>query len=293
MFRIALLASVIVLAVAPAHAQTLPDLTITALSIRSDRTFAQEGQAFHLFIHVHAKQKSADLSSLVLPDVVNLTILGDEKRTTPATDGTDYVETLTVAGVAPGEATVSPAYIDARDPSRGDKPFRFSSNRLQLHIVAVRGTGGDSLASAALRVGRFLLAIVVGLIALGLVAFLLVRSRALAAKRRNYVTLPRARPVAEPVVPPVDRLATVRTATLQLASSRTRADAATLRSALFALAGARQDETLSSLLERMPAEKRALRSALRAAERATFVNESHLQGAIDELLDAVRAVVSQ
>ncbi|MGA3038801.1 MAG: hypothetical protein ABSE64_15160 [Vulcanimicrobiaceae bacterium] len=293
MFRISLLASIIVLAVAPASAQTLPDLTITALSIRSDRTLAQEGQAFHLFIHVRAKQKGANLSSLVLPDVVNLTILGDEKRTTPTNDGTDYVETLTVAGVSPGEATVSPAYIDGIDPSRGDKPFRFSSNRLALRILAATNPVDQPLIGAAVKAGRIALGIVIGLIALGLVSFMLVRSRAIAAKRRTSVTLPRARPVTEPVVPPVDRMVTVRNATLKLASTRTRTDAAALRAALFALAGARRDETLSSLLERIPGEKRALRAALRAAERATFVDESHLQGAIDELLDAVRAVVSQ
>jgi hypothetical protein len=292
-FRIALLASVIALAVAPASAQTLPDLTITALSIRSDRTLAQEGQAFHLFIHVHAKQKSANLSSLVLPDVVNLTILGDEKRTSPMNDGTDYVETLTVAGISPGEATVSPAYIDGIDPSRDSKPFRFSSNRLTLRIFAATNTDYQPLVGAAVKAGRIALATVIGLIALGLVSFMLVRSRALAAKRRTYVTLPRARPVTEPVTPPVDRMATVRSATLKLASTRTRPDAAALRAALFALAGARRDETLASLLQRIPEDKRALRAALRAAERATFVDESRLQGAIDELLDAVRAVVSQ
>jgi hypothetical protein len=292
-FRIALFASLIVLAVASANAQTLPDLTITALSIRSDRLAAPEGQAFHLLIHVHTKQKSAELSSLVLPDVVNLTILGDEKRTTPASDGTDYVETLTVAGVSPGEATVSPAYIDARDPARGDKPFRFSSNRLRLRILSANGTDLHPLANAALRVGRTLLEIIAGLVVLALIAFATIRARARAAKRKPYVTLPRARPVVEPVTAPIDRAAAVRRATLQLASTRTRADAATLRAALFALAGARSEETLATLLERISAEKRTLRAALRAAERATFVDESHLQGAIDELLDAVRAVVSE
>ena len=293
MFRIAFLASVIVLAVAPASAQTLPDLTITALSVRSDRTAAQEGQAFHLLIHVHAKQKNADLASLVLPDVVNLTILGDEKRTTPASDGTDYLETLTVAGVSPGEASVSPAYIDARDPSRGDKPFRFSSNRLHLRIIASRATDLHPFRDLAVRAGRIALAAIIGLVALAVLAFIVVRVRALASKRQAYVTLPRARPVTEPAAPPPDRLAVVRGAMLALAATRSRADAAALRTSLFSFAGARREETLAALLARIPGDKRALRAALRAAERATFVDESHLQGAIEELLDAVRAVVSQ
>lgn len=292
MFRIAFFASLIFLAIAAASAQTLPRLTITALSITSDRVAAPEGVAFHLRIHVHAKQKNADLSSLVLPDVVNLTILGDEKRTAPASDGTDYIEILTVAGVSPGEATVSPAYIDASDPTRADKPFRFSSNRLRLRITAAPGTDLHPLENAVWKTGRIALAVVAGLIVLGIVAFALVRAGAVMARRKTYVTLPQARPVTQPAAAPVDRMAAVRHAALQLAASRARAEAAALRGALFALSGARRDETLAALLERIPADKRALRGALRAAERATFVNEAHLQGAIDELLDAVRAVVS-
>lgn len=293
MLRIALLASVIVLAVGRAAAQTLPDLTITALSITSDRTAAPEGEGFHLRIHVHTKQPGADLSSLVLPDVINLTILGDEKRTASTGNGTDYIETLTVAGVSPGDASVSPAYIDARDPSRAGRPFRFSSNRLQLRITGEPNPGFQPLAHAAMRAARIVVAIVIVLIVLAAIGFLVVRSRALAGKRKAYTTLPRARPVAAPVtVTPVDRRAEVRNAALGLASIRTRSAATQLRTSLFALAGARSDETLLVLLERVPKEQRALRAALRAAERAVFVDESHLQGAIDDLLDAVRAVVS-
>ncbi|MGH7715061.1 MAG: hypothetical protein ACREML_03585 [Vulcanimicrobiaceae bacterium] len=293
MFRIALLASVIVLAVGRASAQTLPALTITALSITSDRTAAPEGEAFHLRIHVHTKQSGADLASLVLPDVVNLTILGDEKRTASAGNGTDYIETLTVAGVSPGDASVSPAYIDARDPSRGDKPFRFSSNRLRLRITGARNPGFTPLASAAMHAARVVVAIVIVVIVLVAIGFLIVRTRALAGRRKTYTTLPRARPVSAPVtVTPVDQRAQIRNAALGLASTRTRSAATLLRTALFALAGARRDETVSALLERVPKEHCALRAALRAAERAVFVDESHLQGAIDDLLDAVRAVVS-
>jgi hypothetical protein len=291
--RFALLASVIVLAAGSAAAQTLPGLTLTALSITSDRTAAPEGEAFHLRIHVHTKQPGADLSSLVLPDVVNLTILGDEKRTASARDGTDYIETLTVAGVSPGEASVTPAYIDARDPSRGDKPFRFSSNRLSLRITGSASPGVQPLVSTAMHAARIAVAVVIALIVLLAIGFLIVRTRAFAGKRKAYTTLPRARPVATPVtVAPVDRRAEVRNAALGLASNRTRSAATLVRTALFALAGARSDETLLALLERVPKEQRALRAALRAAERAVFIEESHLQGAIDELLDAVRAVDS-
>jgi hypothetical protein len=292
--RIALVASLALFAFTQAGAQTLPDLTVTALAVTSDRVAAPEGEAFHLRIHVRTKQHGADLSSLVLPDVVNLTILGDEKHTAPVSgDGTDYVEILTVAGVAPGEATVSPAYIDARDPSRGDRPFRFSSNSLRLRITAT-STQTDLLPwrNMLFAVVRAVLVCMIAVVVLAGFGFAIVRVRAVGARRRKVVTLPPARPIT-PQPTPLDRLDDVRTGARTLGTSRTREAAAALRLALFTLAGARADETLSKLLSRLPPDQGALRAALRAAERATFVDDAHLQGAIDELLDAVREVVSR
>lgn len=276
-----------------ALAQNLPELTITALSITSQRTSVQEGEAFHLTIHVHAKQHNADLSSLILPDVQNLTILGDEKHTTPISrDGTDYLETLTVAGVAPGEATVSPAYIDARDPSRGGKLFRFSSNTVHVSILPQASASAPRWQEAtkrALRIGAGAIIGIVVIIALGLLL-----RRAGRTRRRTYVTLPTARPVPERPQPhaPVEQLDDVRQAAAQLSVERSRARAADLRGALFTYAGARSDETLASLLERIPPDRATLRAALRAAERATFVDEPNLQGAVEDLLDAVRHVIA-
>lgn len=277
----------------PACAQNLPELTITALSITSARTSAPEGQAFHLTIHVHAKQHNADLSSLILPDVQNLTILGDEKHTTPISgDGTDYLETLTVAGVAPGTATVSPAYIDARDPSRGGKPFRFSSNVVHVSILPQASESAPAWQQATRRALRISAGTIIGIVVI--VALGLVLRRVGRARRRSYVTLPTARPV--PVRPqpraPGEPLDGVRQAAANLSVERSRARAAEVRAALFTYAGARSDETLASLLERIPADRTNLRAALRAAERATFVDEPNLQGAIEDLLDAVRHVIA-
>lgn len=296
MFRIALVASIVLFGVlqVAAVAQALPDLTVTALSITSERTAAEEGQAFHLTIHLHTKQHDADLSSLVLPDVANLTILGDEKHTTPTPgDGTDYLEVLTVAGIAPGEATVSPAYIDARDPSHGDQPFRFSSNALQLQIRAQAQGELFPWRRWLAKIARAIGAAALGVVALALVGFVVVRARAASRRRQVYVTLPRARPVSQPAAcGPIDRAAAVRTAAQRLRRERTRDAAAAVRGALFAFAGARREETLASLLARIPEGQGALRGALRKAERATFVDEGDLQGAIDELLDALPTVSS-
>ena len=280
-------------AVQSAVSQSLPQLTITALSITSERTVATEGEAFHLTIHVHAKQPNADLSSLILPDVTNLTILGDEKHSTPVPgDGTDYIEILTVAGVAPGEATISPAYIDANDPTRGGKPFRFSSNTLKVRIIGVSPTAApfwEAGLRSALRIAAGVAIGVLSIVVLGIVV-----RRIGKVRRRTYVTLPPARPVGAPRPPPSpgERVEALRRAAAELSVERTRTRAAAVRTELFAYAGARTDETLSSLLERIAADRTRLRAALRAAERATFVDEPNLQGAIEDLLDAVRHVIA-
>jgi len=282
--------ALLLLAAGSARAQGLPQLTITALSVTSERTSAPEGRAFHLTIHLHARQHGADLSSLILPDVVNLSILGDEKHTTPVSgDGTDYIEILTVAGVAPGEATVSPAYIDARDPTRNDKPFRFSSNALRIKIASTSQNETFSWRQAARKVGLSAAQIVIAVAVLVTFGFMLVRARSSLRRRRSFVTLPRARPVTVRAAPAtIDRAAEVRSAASALSAQLTRERAAALRAALFAFAGARHDETLSSLLERVPDEQQTLRAALRMAERATFVDEAHLGAAIEDVLDAMR-----
>ena len=287
MRSVAIFAAAFAVSVGRAQAQGLPTLTISALSLTTERTSAPAGRTFHVTVHVRTKQHVTGMPWLVLPNFTNLTILGDEKRTTASPEGTDYREVISVAGIAPGEATVSPAYVDALDPSRGGRPFRFSSNSLRIAITGdVAFSQPDPwrvYGTLALRLAGGLV-IAVGLL-LGMFAVI---NRAARLRRRTYVTLPTARPVEPRPVQTLDRAAIIRTAATQLAASRTRENAATLRMALFALAGARSDETLSALLERVPQSEPALRGALRMAERATFVEDANLQGAIEDLLDAVR-----
>jgi hypothetical protein len=221
-----------------------------------------------------------------------LTILGDEKHTTPvAGDGTDYVETLSVAAVRPGEATLSPAYVDAQDPSRGGKPFRFSSNALRIVVLGDAAAPPDPYGAMVRRLGARILrvggwvALAGGLAIVFGIALAIVSAR-LRQRPKTYVTLPQARPVQPVKV--ADPGAEIRSLTGRLVGVRSRENAAALRRALFGFAGSRTDETLESLLARVPAGQTDLRIALRAAERATFVDEPNLQGAIEELLDAVR-----
>ncbi|MBV8152414.1 MAG: hypothetical protein JOY59_12715 [Candidatus Eremiobacteraeota bacterium] len=273
------------LVTASAQAQGLPLLTVTALSMSADRIAPPAGATFHVQIHLHVAQRSADLNSLVLPNTTNLTILGDEKHVTPSSQGTDYVEVLSVAGIGPGDATLTPAFIDARDPSRGGRPFRFSSNALRVRITGdVAEPPWRSAGTTLVRISEALLVVlIVIVVAAGSIWLVLGMRR----KRREYVLLPPARPVVPPA-PPIDRTARLRMASVQLQATRTRANAAALRAALFAFANARSEETLEALLARISAGEAALRASLRAAERATFIDELHLQGAIDDLLDAMR-----
>ena len=112
---------VALLAFAPpaAVAQDLPLLHITALGLHADKRIVRPGEAFHVTVHVHVREKRDRLDELVLPALTNAVDLGDERTRVPAKDGTDFYETLTVAAGTVGTASFTPAYIDAIDPATG------------------------------------------------------------------------------------------------------------------------------------------------------------------------------
>src|ERR1019366_5318601 len=93
--RVALIV-VTLLALAPVAAvsQDLPRLHITALGLHADQRVVRPGQAFHVTVHVHVREKRDRLDELVLPALTNAVDLGDERKRVPEVDGTDFYETL-------------------------------------------------------------------------------------------------------------------------------------------------------------------------------------------------------
>lgn len=267
----------------PAFAQQLPRLWVDALGMHADRTVAPVAAAVHVTIHVHVREQVANFDELVLPDLANLQILGDERRMHADATGTDYVELLTVVGLSPGIAHLSPAHLDAIDDRTG-QPTRFSSNDLTIRIDPEGATPSPPPGPG---IGRALIAAV--LMAVGIVAGSLALLVFLVVRRVRAVAPPPARIVAM-TVEPASEPPSVRRAIEELRTARTRAAVFGLRAAVRDLAGAREDETLEAVLARLDGAAPALRAALRLAERAAFVPDERLQTAIDEFLGAAENV---
>ena len=273
--------ALVVLAFAGARAQGLPVLHITALGLRADRSVVAPGETFHVTVHVHVRERRARLDELVLPALTNAIDLGDERRRTPAADGTDFYETLTVQAAVVGTASFSPAYIDAIDPKTGHG-MRYSSQPLTVRVAS-----GSSLADADSGALAGLLrtaALVVG----GVAIVLLVAIVALARRRPRRAATPPTppAPAARPA-PPDERLRSA------VAVYRTRGDDASLdlvRALLFERAGAQPGATFSDAMQALGQRDPHLVRVMAVAERARFGPADERSAARDDLLALVSAL---
>jgi hypothetical protein len=244
-------------------AQGLPRLHVTALGMSSDKRVVKPGEAFHVTIHVHVREKRDRLDELELPTLTNAIDLGDERRRTPAADGTDFYETLTVEASTTGTATFTPAYIDAIDPNTG-RGMRYSSRPLDVRVASGTGVNdadpdalGGLLRAAALTVGLILVVFVIAI-------WLLMR---FLRRPRTYVP-----PPAAPAPP---RVTVISSDPLRdsLAAYRARGDDPSLdalRNVMFALAGAAPGATFADALRALGSRDPELGRAMAVAERARF-----------------------
>lgn len=273
------------LAPAAASAQALPRLHVTALGLHADARVVRPGQTFHVIVHVHVREKRDRLDELVLPALTNAVDLGDERRRVPAPDGTDFYETLTVSAGTIGNATFSPAYIDAIDPVTG-RALRYSSQPLSVRVAA--GTGVEDADSGALmrllRRAALTAGAVLVLLAVGIVA--LVRRR-----RRPPPPGATAPPVpARKNAPPPDALREA------VRAYRVRRDDVTLdavRNALFARAGAPPGGTFADALTALGARDPELARVMAVAERARFGPDRERAPAARDLVALLDAYVPE
>ena len=247
-----------------AGAQGLPRLHITALGMHADKRVVKPGEAFHVTIHVHVKEKRDRLDELVLPSLTNAIDLGDERRRVAALDGTDFYETLTVAANTTGTASFTPAFIDAIDPQTG-RGMRYSSAPLSVRVASGTGIGDADPDALATLLRRAALTIGAGLVVLVVLLAALVR---VARRKRTPPRPASAAPLVTRVVtPPPDPLRAA------LAAYRARGDDASLdalRNVLFACAGARSGATFADALRALGARDPALARVMAVAERARF-----------------------
>ncbi len=256
----------LLLPAAAAQAQGLPRLHITALGLHSDQRVVRPGQTFHVTVHVHVREKRDRLDELVLPSLTNAVDLGDERKRVPATDGTDFYETLTVAASTLGTASFTPAYIDAIDPATGHG-MRYSSQPLNVRVADVvpapKATPGyDMLRS-------FVPVMAVGFVILGIGAVVLFAGGMIVAlinlRHPGFATKPLF------TQPSSER----KTDVLREASAayRARGDDASLdvlRNVLFARAGAPPGATFSDALRVLGSRDPHLARLMAVAERARF-----------------------
>jgi len=286
------LAGALVCAFVPilARAADLPRLHITSLGQHLDRSSVAPHESFHVSIRVRVTQHVAGfIDELVLGDLENCTITGDERIRTPLPDGTEFTERLTLEARAAGTASISPAHIDAIDPQTG-KAARYSSNAV---IVRVTGApeGIDRTYSLFVTALRWLLAIA-GVLAALFVAWAIFAIRRKAAAPTKAVMPSFAAPVPTAPSPPLSIDARIALAAQEFRENGDALALADLRAVLFERAGLSAGATLVDALRALGPNDRALRVALIAADRAIFGPQSERQAAGHELLDALQTYLA-
>ena len=278
MARFGPLAVLIAVLAAAAGAQTLPRLHVTALGMHADKRVVAAGAPFHVTIYVHVAEQRNQLDELMLPTLTNAVELGDETRREPRADGTDFYRTLTLTASRPGEAHLTPAYIDAVDPAT-ERALRFSSDALTVTVTpgapldGVTRSAGAMLESLALIVG--------GVVVIVLVLLIVVR----------VLLRPRRRAVRETASPPLaatpNELPSDDPLRDAIALVRARGDDAsmdTLRIVLFARAGLGTGATLADAIREAGERDPQLIRALTATERVRFGPLAERPAATRELL---------
>jgi hypothetical protein len=285
----ALSAGLALLALAPAGAaaQGYPVLHVVALAQHADRLTVEPSGIFHVTIHVRITQRRDRLDELILGSFSDCEIISNETVRTALPAGTDFVERLTIQALAPGEATISPAYIDAIDPRLG-RPMRYSSNAVRVRVAGGLPVQLD-LHGWGENVRRLLVAVAIVaslFAAVFVVAVVFVRRRRRPQPAAERVAMPLApRPPSPPPVP--EGPARLEAALERFRRERSVAALVALRAELFAVAGARAGATLVDALRASGGRDDALRAALLAAEAALFGPAAEREAAGDALLAAL------
>lgn len=268
-------------------AQALPTLHVTALAMRSDKGVVAVAETFHVTIHAHVTERRDRLDELVLPTIGNAVLLGDERRRVSVRGGTDFYEILTVAASSPGEATFTPAYLDAILPHAAHG-LRYSSNALNVRV-----RGAAPIASVTRSIAAVIGGLVRGfLVALAVIVICLIGYVRLRPKRRP------ASPVTDRVELPAARIATPVRDPLRTAANayRNRGDDSSLdvlRTVLFNRAGAGSGATMADALRALGTRDPALAELIAVAERARFAPLSDRAAAARDFIGLLDAYIPE
>jgi len=286
MKRISLLFIAFALGTGFACAQNLQQLTIPMLTLAADKTHVPVGQPFHLTVHAHITQNITHLDNLTLPSLSDFDEVSREAHLVPAAGGSDYDEVLTLKPKHEGDIEIAPVTIDAIN-AETMKPSRFSSTEQVVIHAGADPANKDSLTPQVLE--RYA---AIGVISF-FIAYLTFRiGGTLFDWAVDAYKAWRTRPAPTPpsnVIPTSLQLASMsaverfRLAITTLQRDPSESSAEALRTALRDALGATEEETMADILARMPESERSiLGRALRAAERAAFIDTSLRRSAIDD-----------
>jgi hypothetical protein len=285
--RTCLLLSILGLSGAFACAQTLQHLTIPLLSMSVDRTNLPLDAPLHLSIHAHVEQTITQLDNITLPSLPDFAQVSHETHYLPAAHGTDFTETLTLKPKRTGDFTIPQVYIDAIN-EQTNKPSRFTAtDTIVIHVGASANKDGqknpftnDFARYASIAVISFLSAYLA--FRIGGVISDWVAEAYRAWRSRPKPSVPDASNFDNIVKyeSPTQRL---RVAIVTLRHDPSVTSAEEVRWALRDALAAGEEETLEDIVARIaPADRGVFERALRAAERAAFINTNLRRSAIDE-----------
>lgn len=263
-----------------ARAELLQRLHVLGFKVTSDTMHPRVGVPFHITLTVHVREHVTQLQYVSPPTFFGLESLGDQRRLTQLrSGGSIYQETLTLVAHKPGPIAIGSAYLDAVD-LRDSKTKRFFSNDLVLKVM------GGALPSVRSTISALLLAI------LALVLFVAGVFAALAVFRRRRLAA-RAEIEPHPAVRSPRTTIGVDDALSALRIRRDRSSVLCVREALWSVAGANEGATLGDVLQREPVRCDGLSPILIAIEHAAFIDDAHLQQAIDGALSAGEHAVAR
>jgi hypothetical protein len=254
----------------PVAAQSLSRLHVRNFALAADRATVREGEPFHLTISAHVDEAVLELDNVTLPDLSGFESLGDERRCTASSRGSDCVEILTLDATQAGRKVLGPVTLDAVD-ARNGKPSRFATNTVEITVAGQSGMSDQA---------RNLIVAILAIVALGALWWGFGRRTKRPAPAPAVVSA--APPTVPPPAPP-DPLARYRELVAALDRDPTRERALAVRAELRAQAGAGREETLEDLVARVR-ERPAVITALRAIEHPSFCADDHVERAAREAL---------
>jgi len=250
--------------------------------MRADRAQVRIGEAFHLQVTLRVDETISQCDDIVLPTLFGFDALGDERRTYTRPAGTECSEIVTLNPTIAGSRTIAPATLEAIDPNTS-MPSRFSTNTVTIRVLHAPLSTVMIMRNTFLQMLKAIVIIVLSTTVLWLAYWVL---------RRTLPGFGHVQRIVSAEVPgdartltPIDEAERWRTIIAHLSAEPTRGNVIAIRMILRDRVQARDDEVFGELLARIAsATDPLLLDAMRAVERAAFIDEINLPDAIREVI---------